>query len=248
VTEELPIDRVAEIARRQKLEQVAKFGDDPDEEMSDLRGFVAVVRDGNVKMLVYVGHGPLAPRGCVYWAAAMTRADEVVLVTDARMKFEMVPPELKDAPLEEQKAYMDAQDDKIEPGDFQRAWQAGNRDGLTECLFVHRFSALGPSHMVTYPYVREGRKLTWGERMEHGSDMEGAVPKHAKAGFQAARETGEQVHKMIHEIGESLGLPDPDRGIHIDRALARILSEKKEVGMVGVLADKSTFVAGIERP
>jgi hypothetical protein len=248
VTEELPIDRVAEIARRQKLEQVAKFGDDPDEEMSDLRGFVAVVRDGDVKMLVYVGHGATAARGCVYWTAAMTRADEVVLVSDARFKYEMVPPELADASYEEKKAYMDAQDDKIEPGDFQRAWEAGNRDGLTECLFVHRFSALGPSHMVTYPYVREGRKLTWGQKMDHGSDMEGAVPKYAKAGFEMARESAAQIHKMIDDIGASLGLPNPQRGVHIDRAMARTLSEKKEVGMVGVLADKSTFVAGIEHP
>jgi hypothetical protein len=248
VTEELPIDRVAEIARRQKLEQVAKFGDDPDEEMSDLRGFVAVVRDGDVKMLVYVGYGATAARGCLYWTAAMTRADEVVLVSDARFKYEMVPPELKDASLEEKRAYMDAQDAKIEPGDFQRAWLAGNREGLTECLFIHRFSSLGPSHMVSYPYVREGRKLTWGKVMDHGSNIEGAIPKHARAGFEVASETAAQLHKTVDEIGESLGLPNPQRGTHIDRAMARILSEKTEVGMVGVLADKSTFVAGIERP
>lgn len=248
MTEELPIDRVAEIARRQKLEQVAKFGDDPDEEMSDLRGFVAVVRDGDVKMLVYVGHGVTAARECVYWTAAMTRADEIVLVTDARFKYEMVPPEMAGASQEEKKAFMDALDAEIAPGDFQRAWLAGDREGLTECLFIQRLSALGPSHMVTYPYVREGRKLTWGKVMNYGSEMQGAVPRHAKAGFEAARETGEHIHKMVHEIGESLGFPDPQRGVHIDRALARILSEKKEVGMVGVLADKSSFVAGIERP
>jgi hypothetical protein len=245
--EELPIDKVAEIARRRKLEVVAKYGEDPDEEMSDLRGFVAVVRDGEVKILVYVGHGPLAPRGCVYWAAAMGNADEILLVIDARMKFETVPPELAGASEEEKKAYLDAIDEEIEPGDFQRAWQAGNRDGLTECLFIHRFPALGPSHMVTYPYVREGRKLTWGEKMDHGSSLEGAIPKHAKAGFEVAREMGAQVYQLVRGVGEAMGLPDPERGIYIDRAVARSLSEKKEVGMVGVLADGSHFVAGIEQ-
>jgi hypothetical protein len=244
--EELPIDKVAEIARRRKLEVVAKYGDDPDEEMSDLRGFVAVVRDGEVKILVYVGHGPLAPRGCVYWAAAMGNADEVVLVTDARMKFEMVPPELENASEEEKKAFLDAQDDQIEPGDFQRAWVAGDREGLTECLFVHRFPALGPSHMVTYPYVRDGRKLTWGQKMDHGSRLDGAIPKHARGGFETAREKGAQVHQLVQQVGEAMGLPEAEREVFIDRALARSLSEKKEVGMVGVIADGSHFVAGIE--
>jgi hypothetical protein len=246
MTEELPIDKVAEIARRQKLAQVAQYGDDPADEMSDLRGFVAVVRDGEVKMLVYVGRGPMAARECVYWAAAMTRADEVILVTDARFKYEMVPPEIAEASDEEKRAYLEAIEDKIEPGDFQRAWDAGDRDGLTECLFINRFSALGPSHMITYPYVRDGRKLTWGERMDHGDEMEGGVPDHARDGFRVARQTADK-YQMVQKIGESMGLPDLQQGVHMDRAMARVMSEKKAVGMVGVLADKSTFVAGIER-
>jgi hypothetical protein len=247
MTEELPIDKVAEIARRQKVAQVAQYGDDPDEEMSDLAGFVAVVRDGEVKMLVYIGRGVTAARECVYWAAAMARADEVLLVTDARFKHEMVPPEIAEASDEEKRAYLEATEDKIEPGDFQRAWEAGDRDGLTECLFVHRLPALGPSLMVTYPYVRAGRKLTWGKRMDHGDGIGGAVPDHARDGFQVARQTSDELHQIVQEIGESMGLPDPQRGVHLDRAIARVLSEKKAVGMVGVLADKSSFVAGIER-
>jgi hypothetical protein len=238
---EAPLDAVAELARRKKQEQVVEYGDDPDEELSNLRGFVAVIRNGEIVMLIYVGHGVTAARECVYWAAAMTKADELALITDGFFRFEVLPQGLTE---EERKAFLAGQD--LQPGDFQRAWEAGEREGLTECLWVQRLPAMGPSSLDTWPYVREGRKLTWGEK-RYTKDLGGAITRHAREGYNTAREQGAMVHKMVEEIGESLGFTGPQRGVHVDRALARILSEKTSIGLVTVIADESIFVAGIER-
>lgn len=245
MTEELPIDRVAEMARRRKLDMVTKYGDDPEHEHSDMRGFVAVVRNGEIVMQVFVGPGVTAARECVYWATAMTKADEVVLVTDAFFRYETTPPEMAEATDEERRAWLDAHDTDIMPGDFQRAWEAGQRDGLTECIFIQRFPAMGPVTLITYPYVREGRKLTWADKRQT-TDLTGALTRHAREGYRTSRKEGAQAYAAAEAIAVMLEVPEPERMVHTDRAVARVLSEKDAVLCVVVTADGSAFVDGYE--
>jgi hypothetical protein len=244
---DLNTDAVAEMARRMKLDRVTEFGDDPDGEKSDLRGHVTVVRNGEPVMLVYVGNGTEAARQCIYWCAALLRADELVLVTDARMRTYDAPKNVSD---EDRERWLHEADYGHRPGEFQEDWNEGRRDGITECLIVQRMPAMGPARMNVYPYVRNGRKLTWQtDPIKDGGEIAGAIPDYARDGYNAARETTAKILAEIDKLWAEAGnapLPPPEYQFHLDRALARMASEREGVAAVSVIADRSLFVNGEE--
>lgn len=245
---ELKTDAVAEMARRMKLELVTKYGDDPDDERSDMHGYVAVVRNGRPVALVHIGHGLDAARQCVYYAAALLRADELVLVTDARFRQYQPPPDISET---ERERLFEEADRAHRHGQFQDEWKTGQRDGLTECLVIQRIPALGPSTMTMYPYVRDRRKLTW--QKDHIADgqqaVQGAIPDYARDGFNAAREHTTELVAQVEGLWVAAGnepFPPDKREYHLDRALACFASEREGVGAVTVLSDGSRFVDGEE--
>jgi hypothetical protein len=209
---------------------------------ADIPNMVTAVRDGEPVAVLYVGQGPEAIRRAVYWAAAMLRADSLFVVADARYR------EYRDMSREQDAA----RGQEHRPGDFQRDWEAGNREGLTECLMIERLPAMGPSEMVCYPYVRHGRRLTWGQAhpVYKGGDLDGAVPGYARQGFDDARTRMASLMETLERAwGEYTMLQDmtpEERSWRTDRAIARFLSDKDEVGMVVVLKDRSEFMAGRE--
>jgi hypothetical protein len=216
---------IGEMARRMKLDVVHKYGDHPDESFADLPNVVSVFRDDKPVILVYPEGDSEAVRQCVYWAAALLRADALYLVADAR--FRRMP---------EGTTPEEAQANEPHAGDFQRDWEAGRRDGLAECLLVHRLPALGPSELVTFPYVREGRKLTWLESSHMERELGGAVPDYARQGFNDARDKARMMQEAADEMAVLFDVPPEDRLDTIDRALARFITTKEGVGRVVLLA------------
>lgn len=237
-TSDLTIEEVAELGRRMKRERVVKYGNDPNPQESDLRPFVVCVRDGRQVAWVTAGEGQVATRTCVYWGAALMRCELVYVVADARFKY--LP---KDAGFDE---------DAFQPGDFQREWEAGNREGLTEALAITRLPAMGPATMLSYPYEREGTKLTWlTDAMPPGqpSAMRGALLDQARRGFLDARKlTSDPEFLELMDLigGLSSDECEEHRSFHFDRAAGRFISGQDQVGRVIVGNPPSIFIGGDE--
>jgi hypothetical protein len=238
VTEPAPtVEAIAEQARRLKRDVVRKYGDYRDESLCDITNVVFVVRNGQPRIMVMVGEGQDATRQCVYWSAAVMQADELYLVADTRYR---EYPDVKD------REGAEAVERTVKHGDFQRDWQAGRRDGLTEALILQRLPAMGPMTITTYPYVRTGRQLVWQKHPIAGqpNEVEGVVPDYARQGYNDARAAN--LKGVLGELGDLIGIPEDLRSHHTDRAMARFVSEKKGVGGVIVLDDHSLFVKGKE--
>jgi hypothetical protein len=189
------------------------------------------VRSSRPIALIHTGPGPKAPRQVCFLGAALMRCDEVYLVTDARFKTE----------------YVENREDLVEPelGEFQRLWEEGKREGLSEGVMVVRMPFLGPVTALSYPYVRTGTKLSWtAQTDEKPTHIEGAVPNHAKAGWERRQEMWPKMQHLLDEGAAALGLPLEQQEFHTDRAIARFVSQQEGVGGVTLLDTEEVFVDG----
>jgi hypothetical protein len=228
-------EAIAELARRLKAEQVQKYGHSADESDADLRAFAVCVRSSRHIALIHAGPGPRAPRLVCFWGAALMRCDEVYLVTDYRSKTEQV----------------EDLDNFVEPelGEFQRLWEEGKREGLSEGVMVVRMPFLGPVTSLSYPYVRTGTKLTWMPQTNQEPDhIEGAVPNFAKMGWERRQEMWPKMAHILDEGAAALGLPPDKQDWHTDRAIARYVSQQEGVGLVDWLEGGESFAKGQEVP
>jgi hypothetical protein len=228
---------IAEIARRMKMEAVTEYGDNPDEELSDLRGFLVVVRGGKQVAIIHFGPGPEAPRQTCYAAAALMRADELFLVTDARMR--TYTPDDYDETSETHQL-----------GRYQKDWEAGRRDGLTECLLIQRMPKVGDYTTTMYPYERHRTSLRWLEHAGELQDVGGAIPDYTRQGYTKARNWEGQMKTILDHVAKESGLSPAEQERHTDIACARMLSE--ETGALVTLFGAAlvggdvTFVEGQE--
>jgi hypothetical protein len=239
------IDSVAETARRLKAQTVANFGNDPNPEKADLVNLAIPVRGGE-QIGGIVGNGPVGARHSVYWAASAFGADEVFLVADTYM----LHVDMKGMSEEERRAVLDRERD-MPPGTLAQLWAEGKRDGISEALVIHRFPLVGPASMKMFPYVRTGTSLRWTSDPDPGDpgEMEGAIPDFARDGYRAARDHSLNLRALVDEAGDSVGLPRAERTYHIDRAVARVVSSKENIGFVHLFNDDGTvFMDGEEVP
>ena len=217
-------DRWAEFARRMKLERVRDFGD-TGSDMVDLPGSTLVVRGGHVIAVIY-GDGPNGARAGAYWAALMWAADEVISLSDTLARTVKVAGEMHQ-------------------GDISRAWQAGQREGISEAILavvVTRDGAI--AHF--FPYQRTGRQLRWLPPGGRTDDVEGAVVDYARDGFGKAKDATQGLEEAAREIHG----PDeaPPAGL-IERVVARMISQQEAIGAVVVLEPvHSYWEDGNERP
>lgn len=224
-------EAVAEIFRRHKIDQVTEHGDDPDESAADIRGTVVVVQKGEPVALFLQGEGDTAMRECVYWAAALGQADVLYVCTDARLRFydKLESGERPDPPL----------------GQFQRDWEAGQREGLTECLVVFAIPVEGKPSMEVFPYAREGKHLQWLERRSGIDNVEGAIVDNAQAGFASHKKNAISVQTLADWATE-FGLTPEEQRYHYLQAVGRYASTQKGVGGVAVLFGDRKYVDGQE--
>lgn len=220
----IDFEAIAEMARRFKQERVTKYGDDPDETAADLPGVVIVVRDGEQVAQLWQGDGQLAPRAMVYYACLLFDADEVFLVSDSRMK--EAP---KGVRLEELK--------DPEPGEFQRDWLAGRRDGLREALVIYRLRRDGSNVLRSYPYDRSGTHLRWASDLHQPAEAGGAIPDNAQLGYTRSAQMMAEMGPALATMAEKLGLEPEQRRYHQDRAVARMASAQPEIHAVVVFTD-----------
>ena len=231
---------VCELARRMKREVVACHGTDTDEERSDLPSFVAVVRRGRPVALVYTGPGPDGGRLATYWAAALMRPEEIFTVLDCRSRTASSLEGLG----------------SVQKGKLDRDWRAGRRSGLVECLWVQRYPVMGPPSYVMYPYERAGRRLTWLEPWDGDDDdhTAGAIPEHARQGYNDGRANLARIVPDLQVEADRIGVPDDERELFFDWALARLCSEQTgpvvlfglELSSGGRPVEIATFVNGVE--
>jgi len=213
---------IAETVRRMKREKVVKYGNDPDEELSDLMNFCAGVRAGKQLFVVYNGPGPLSARQCAYWTALYLSCDEIFLVADARYKT-----------VESEEGYG--------PGTLTNMWNQGDREGIQECIIVHRYPYIGPRSIAHYDYLREGNKLTWGAVRFTDPEIhqEGAIDDHVQAGFAKRREVQPTIDKMLrvmHSAMDRQGFPPDERPYWTDRGMAKYVSSREGVFLVQYLS------------
>jgi hypothetical protein len=229
MTDTIPADfeTIAEIARRMKRECVLEFGNDPDEELSDLRSFVIVVRNGRQVALIFVGAGPDATRHTCYAAAAIMRPHEIFLVADARMRTYAPEAGMPD----------------VRHGEYQEDWQAGRREGITEAIVVQRMPVIGEATMASYPYVRNGTQLRW---LKHGGPLKspsGTVINATRQGYANARKSWPQLEAVLNLSGEYTEMSKASQEHHTDRACARFLSSQTDA--VVTLFDANVFDADV---
>jgi hypothetical protein len=187
-----------------KRDVVEENGDNPDEEMSDLRSFSLVIREGEQIAMIQIGSGPTGMRNAARDAAAYMRADEVVVVADARMRSYDI------GQLEQVRK-------NVRLGDYQRDWEAGQREGMTECLVVTHVPRTGDALVVSFPYERKGKTLHWGESTR--------TEKPAGAIYDAVHEGYASAEKWDKVPGAHLlGLSGLERDQAIDMIAAHYLS------------------------
>jgi hypothetical protein len=213
-TAELSYEAVAEIARRMKLERVQEGSDEGD---FDIHPFTVAVRHSEPIAIVYAGQGPEAARWSCLYAAAMFRADEVFMVADSFFRTYPTPP------------------NEIRMGWMQQEWEAGRRDGISECIVISRVPILGPASALTYPYERQGHHLTWGESPGVLEGTGGAVADYAKRGFEIARTDLRDLLPSMFALADLMELPPADRDYHLDAACAQYVALKEEVGGVSLV-------------
>jgi hypothetical protein len=220
--------RVAEAARRQKLEVVRQFGDDSDESLSDLRPTTLVVRDGDlVASVIAAEGGPFSAREACYLAALFMRPDEVFVVADSRMKV-MPKADLSEGP---------------EAGELQAKWEAGERAHIQECMMIVRATRDGQPELRVFPYERKGRTVEWGAPDEYDKETSGAIPDAVADGFATGDELWPDMLQTLTAAAPEFGVED-ELVLHIDRVCARLISAKGPMVMVN--ADESIFSNGEE--
>jgi hypothetical protein len=223
-------DSIAEIARRMKLDAVAEFGNNPDEELSDLRNFVVMARNGDQIGIVHVGTGAEAVRQVCYLAASLMRIHELFLVADARMRAYPADEPPKD----------------VHAGQFQEEWEAGQREDLTESLIVYRVPMAGDPTAVMYPYRRQGTTLTWLPHSGQQKDMGGATLEYTRKGFADAQRGWAEMQPIMDQMAQELGI-EAREDYHIDRACARYLTTQTDALVTlfgGGISEQESFMEG----
>ena len=234
----LTMETVAEVTKRIKLDTVRRNGDDPDDTAADIQAAALVVRNGGLIAELRAGTGTEALRTIGFYAAAVFPATDVYLTGDVLLKSDVTP---EDA-------------ETVQPGDLQRAWGEGSRDGLTEAVLVYHFPApgTGDPRMLTMPYERHGTSLRWMEPMLcKVAETQGAVPKMVMAGFARGRDHFLALKEMISSV---LAM-DPTAADAELRSVAlhasgRFVSAQDHVGSVAVYGTTVAvlYVDGNEYP
>jgi len=234
---------IAEITRRMKLQKVQEFGDSEEEGACDILGFCACIRDGKQLFAVYHNEGPMAPREAAAWAAALTSCDMVFVIADAFYKH-VEAPEFDDgdgllpkSPEQREEEFY-RNHPEVHPGMLNEAWQAGDREGISEAIMVMRFTMHGPPLRAQYCYTRQGTKLTWGKIISAAAWEGGGIDDFIKEGFRRAKEMKPQIREMLarqHEKMAREGFSARERSYWTDRGMASFLSTKSAVKLVHYL-------------
>jgi len=219
---------VAEIARRMKNDKVREHGLDADESNADIMSFCVGVRGGVHRFMIYHGPGPYAARQAAYWTALLTRCDEVYIVADARYKT---------IPLEEVEATGDPEGG-YEAGQLGEEWEAGQREGIQECLVVQRYPFLGPVTCAYYNYTRDGDKIRWTHVFSPDPEMNaGAIDDHIQAAFRQKGDLDIQITKFMDDAAAGAEFTLEEQKYWEDRGAAKFLSTKSSVFLATVLTD-----------
>ena len=220
---------VAEIARRIKREKVAEFGDDPDESLSDLMSFVVGLRNRKQLFMLVHGPGPMSARECVYLAATFMNCDELFLVADARYKAFMPDiPGWQDMTKDEQEAAFYEQS-QYGPGSLSKLWEAGQREGIQECITIQRMPLIGPITTANYNYERTGRQIKWTHVLQTPEDQHsGAIMDYFNAGLKKRREIYSEIVQMYEKISNEMvhdhDFRKDEAQYWMDRGMMRYLS------------------------
>jgi hypothetical protein len=201
--DEMSFGKVAELARRLKVDVVRTHGDDPEEEASDLLPFVIGSRSGRMLVLVHPVPGPDGVRRAVYITAALFRVDEVWLIADSRM------------------AVVDEGDELPAQGDLAEEWRAGRRERIQEVMMISRLPRIGDPRITAYPYTRSGRHVSWAEARP-ADRVSGAITDYVRDGYRKGPELWAEVGPAIEALGGVIGVYGSERQYHIDRAVARV--------------------------
>jgi hypothetical protein len=220
---------IAETARRIKRELVHEHGDKRDEEASDLHAYVIVLRSGRQFAIVEVEQGPDVTSNAVYVGVLFFRAHEMYLVADARMRTYKQPDEII----------------KVQKGDYERDWKAGQREGMIESLIVTYLPLVGPPQMIAYPYERNGRQLHWLEALPVTTGMDGAVVDYARRGYEECQKSWPQIQTSLDMMADSLGVGPGEQEYRTDRAVAAYVTKQSEV-IVSLFEAGLIFEAGKE--
>ena len=224
------LDMAAEAARRMKRDLVTRYGDGADQELCDLFGYCVVVRGGEQVAICHVGPGPEAVRKMVYWAACLMRPDPLLLVADVRFRY-MEP------------------EQTLEHGELAQMWEQGQREGITEAIVISTLSPSDPPTLTAFPYERRGKALRWLPAMPVSSAVDGAIVDHARMGFEGADKAGTlPIWEELKQLAQSEMPQGFDLDGILDRASARIASEKPEVQRVSLLNQRLSYVGGEEVP
>jgi hypothetical protein len=198
----------AEAARRLKVDLVRRT---PPEESADLRATALFSRGGRVVGQVMAGYGPESVREATYAAALFFRAEELLVVTDAFGRF---------VPDEERGALAG-----IAHGAFAADWAAGRREGLSEVITAIRVPREGDASIESWPYVREGRRVIWTDPSEMTGRIDGVLVDCARTGFAQGAESWRRLWSEVRAL-TGLEEGDPMVEVHVDRAAARVASER----------------------
>jgi hypothetical protein len=236
---------VAEIARRIKQENVAQFGDDPDESLCDLMSFVVGLRQRKQLFMLIHGPGPQSARECVYLAATyLYSCDELFQVADARYKVytpDLPTEEWEKMTLEEQEAYM-YEKGGVAPGQIGEAWERGEREGIQECIVIYRMPFAGPVTSANYNYERTGRSLKWTHVLQTPEGQHhGAIIDFFKGGLRKRKELYPILDKMgrdtLAEMVQDHEFTKDEAQYWIDRGMAKYLSSYKSVFLMHYLGE-----------
>ena len=188
------------------------------------------MRAGDPVGIVHIGAGRSATPDTCYATTMIMRPDELYLVSDAYMR--TFPPE-KGIP-------------NVPRGQFQDDWQAGIREGTTECIIVQRMPADGESTMANYPYeARHPAALA--ERTDRPPNESGRRHHHRRqAGLcQRPRVLAQTGTDSVHGRRGHRPVRGPGE-YHMDRACARYLTSETDA-VVHLFNGEATFVNGEEQ-
>lgn len=227
---DMTFDAVVELTLRNKRELVSLWKPGTDERELDLDTQVVVVRDGHNHSVITAGPtGPMAARRAGHIAASLMRPTELFVVGDTVGKFDP-----------------DFPDEEIRAGQMVEAWNAGDREGLRECLMMQRYDRSGIIEARFYPYVRFGALVTWKEpRIVPDPTTDGMISEYVKEGWVAGDKAWGTMGPLAHLAANLMQLPVDEREMHIDRACAKHASELDH-GTVVILEPYAMWVDGQE--
>jgi hypothetical protein len=225
--------KTAELARRIKRETAATWKPGMSDKAADMQNHAVVFRGERV-----VGQVWVEPRGgmpqAAYAAAGFMRSDVVFVVGDGLSTTEMID-KIEDVPKH---------------GDLGDAWRDGQRDGITEVLYALRITP-DEVEFREWPYRREGNVIHWTEVEEWRRDKKmvigGDVVNAARAGFEFRKTDFIRFESIVQTVIPKDFLGGIDYEHHLDRAVARWLSETTHTS-VALFNPPAAFMDGKELP